>query len=296
MADKRFIYAGNRSTVLRRMLALGLKVDHVLPTSGSWLEREMSELKLTHTPISSKAEAIDFLLKTPFDVFVSTGFRFILPISQLRQVHPHAKFVNIHPSWLPDLRGADPIPGAILFGRDSGVTCHLMDDGIDTGPIISRQRIKYFDGLDAKLLYRLCFNHEPTVFEDALRRIFDPQLVEIGKSVHLKPIYYTAKSEDAWFSRDDDASQLVRRVRAFNTPKRGFHFKVGDKQFRGFDALKLPDSTSFGMEGDCPNEWMVAEVYEDCLIINKNKISVKIAQVTPLPEREIIGKILESAL
>jgi methionyl-tRNA formyltransferase len=49
--------------------------------------------------------------------------------------------LNLHPSLLPRYRGATPIPAAILAGDDeTGVTLMLMDQGLDTGPIVAQRR------------------------------------------------------------------------------------------------------------------------------------------------------------
>ncbi|MFC5453928.1 formyltransferase family protein [Prosthecobacter fluviatilis] len=288
MNGEKYIYAGNRSTVLRRMISLGLDVKHVLPTVGSWLEREMPELGLPFTPVASKKQATDFLVAEKFDVFVSTGFRYILPVTQLRGIHPDAKFVNIHPSFLPDLRGADPIPGAVLFGRDSGVTCHLMDDGIDTGAIVAQRKIPYFDGLDSKLLYKLCFKLEPDVFEEAWKLKFVPQSVA-GRS-EIKQVYYTCAAGDDVFHESDDAEQLVRRVRAFNTPRRGFQFALGEQKYRAFDASVISHEIGYDLasSAEC---WQVIESYEDCLLLAKNKMLVKLSGVTPTPVGPLRGRM-----
>ena len=47
--------------------------------------------------------------------------------------------VNVHASLLPRWRGAAPIPAAILAGDEkTGVTTMLMDEGMDTGPILAQ--------------------------------------------------------------------------------------------------------------------------------------------------------------
>ena len=51
--------------------------------------------------------------------------------------------VNLHPSLLPRHRGASPIPATILAGdRETGVTTIVMDQGVDTGPIIAVQHLR----------------------------------------------------------------------------------------------------------------------------------------------------------
>lgn len=49
--------------------------------------------------------------------------------------------LNVHPSLLPKLRGAAPIQWAILKGiRETGVTIFLMDEGLDSGPILLQRK------------------------------------------------------------------------------------------------------------------------------------------------------------
>ena len=51
--------------------------------------------------------------------------------------------VNLHPSLLPRHRGASPIPATILAGdRETGVSTIVMDEGVDTGPIIAVQHLR----------------------------------------------------------------------------------------------------------------------------------------------------------
>jgi methionyl-tRNA formyltransferase len=54
---------------------------------------------------------------------------------------PRLGFVNVHPSLLPRHRGPSPIEWAILSGdAESGVTTMLLDEGMDTGPILLQRR------------------------------------------------------------------------------------------------------------------------------------------------------------
>ncbi len=54
---------------------------------------------------------------------------------------PRHGFVNLHPSLLPRHRGPTPIETAILAGdAETGVTTMLLDEGLDTGPILLQRR------------------------------------------------------------------------------------------------------------------------------------------------------------
>ncbi len=56
---------------------------------------------------------------------------------------PRLGFVNLHPSLLPRHRGPSPIQWALVRGdRVTGVTTMLLDEGMDTGPILLQQRVE----------------------------------------------------------------------------------------------------------------------------------------------------------
>lgn len=69
------------------------------------------------------------------DVGVVVGYGHILR-SELLTL-PRRGMVNVHPSLLPALRGAAPIEWTILQGIEhTGVTIMLLDEGMDSGPIL----------------------------------------------------------------------------------------------------------------------------------------------------------------
>jgi len=73
-------------------------------------------------------------------VIMVAAFGQILPPSVLSL--PKHGSINVHASLLPRHRGAAPIPAAILAGdKQSGVTIMLMDEGLDTGPILSQATV-----------------------------------------------------------------------------------------------------------------------------------------------------------
>lgn len=64
----------------------------------------------------------------------------------LLEAYPN-KIVNIHPSLLPSFPGKDAIGQAIRHGvKVTGVTVHLVDAGMDTGPILAQQAVPVVDG------------------------------------------------------------------------------------------------------------------------------------------------------
>jgi phosphoribosylglycinamide formyltransferase-1 len=52
------------------------------------------------------------------------------------------RIVNVHPSLLPAFPGAHAIDDALAAGVDTtGVTVHVVDEGLDTGPVLARREV-----------------------------------------------------------------------------------------------------------------------------------------------------------
>ncbi len=72
------------------------------------------------------------------DLGIVASFGKVLPRSLLG-IYPKG-FINVHPSMLPELRGAAPIQRAIMRGyKKTGVTLACLDEGVDTGDIIDQE-------------------------------------------------------------------------------------------------------------------------------------------------------------
>ncbi len=54
--------------------------------------------------------------------------------------------LNSHPGLLPEFRGVDSVRWALFQGKTVGATCHFIDDGIDTGPILRREPVSWCKG------------------------------------------------------------------------------------------------------------------------------------------------------
>jgi len=89
------------------------------------------------------------------DVFVVASFGKILSKEVLNM--PKYGSLNVHPSLLPKLRGPSPIQGSILTLEDPGVTIIKMDEKMDHGPVVAKQKFKitpwpdHYDSIEEKL-------------------------------------------------------------------------------------------------------------------------------------------------
>jgi len=89
-------------------------------------------------PVRIKSEeSVEELKKYPADIFVVAAFGQILSKEILEM--PRFGCINAHASLLPKYRGASPIQWAIMKGEsETGVTIMQMNEGLDTGDMISK--------------------------------------------------------------------------------------------------------------------------------------------------------------
>lgn len=99
--------------------------------------------------------AIEVLRRYKPDVIIVAAYGKILPKEALDI--PGFGCINIHASLLPRWRGASPVQNSLLSGdEETGITLMLMDEGMDTGPILAQLPVPIApDDTSATLLARL---------------------------------------------------------------------------------------------------------------------------------------------
>jgi methionyl-tRNA formyltransferase len=150
---------------------------------------------------------------------------------------------NIHASLLPRWRGAAPIQRAIEAGdQETGVCIMQMDAGLDTGPVLHRERERLDGSETAGSLHDRLAERGAQALLHCLGRLTagdpprpEPQAAE-GATYARK--LEKAEAEIDW---SEPAALLERRVRAFN-PWPVAWFAIGDQRVRVWTAACLePD-------------------------------------------------------
>lgn len=228
MDTRKYVFVGNREYVLRRMIEMGLDIKEVFVMENSFLHHRLEKHHfIDYTVVSKKKQFLELLSVVDYDVLVSNGCKYILPINDMKE----ALYINVHPSNLPDLKGMDPINGACLFNRTAGAACHIIDAGIDTGKIISRVSIPMTNDVDATLLFQLSFKAEVMAFEKAFERNF--RIIE-QQPIIDDAIYYTISQSDLLIDFSKDIESLEQQSRAFGYRSKGLFFKSNGQVYKCF--------------------------------------------------------------
>ena len=91
------------------------------------------------------AAMADWLEQHGVELVVLAGYMHLLTSAFLDRFS--ARVVNVHPSLLPAFPGAHAVADQIAAGvRESGCTVHLVDEGVDSGPILLQERVPVLEG------------------------------------------------------------------------------------------------------------------------------------------------------
>jgi methionyl-tRNA formyltransferase len=102
-----------------------------------------------------------------FDLVVTFGYRHIINKRIIES--SEAPIINLHISYLPWNRGAHPNFWSFFEGTPSGVSIHLIDEGIDTGPILYQRHVNFEKGQTTfSQTYKILFEEVESLFKENL--------------------------------------------------------------------------------------------------------------------------------
>ncbi|MDR0747377.1 MAG: hypothetical protein LBE89_05725 [Helicobacteraceae bacterium] len=130
-----------------------------------WLEEREESVILCDGAIDAA-----FIQKRGVSFVVSYGYRHIIPNGVIDLMG--AKMVNLHISFLPYNRGAHPNIWSFLEQTAAGVTIHRINDRIDGGDILLRQRVEFdYKTETLESSYLKSHTHIQRLFKDNWTRI-----------------------------------------------------------------------------------------------------------------------------
>lgn len=149
------------------------------------------------------------------NLFIVAAFGQILPQDILDI--PRFGCINVHTSLLPRWRGASPIQHAILHGdAETGVTIMLMDAGMDTGPMLTQERIPISSGTTYKELEMTLSHLGAKVLVDTLPGYVNGTIQPMPQPENGVTKASLIKKEDGLLDFTKNTQDLVNQVHAFN--------------------------------------------------------------------------------
>ena len=173
------------SEIRRRIVAVGSDQ----PEAPALTRARAADVPTFVVPMAEDREVwntdlVEHLQAHEADLVVTAGFMRVLggPVIEAFE----NRVINSHPALLPSFPGAHAVRDAVESGvKVTGCTIHIIDDGVDTGPIIAQCPVPVDDGDTVESLHERIKEHERTLLVDVLGRV-----VREGVSVHGRTVAF----------------------------------------------------------------------------------------------------------
>ena len=195
------------------------------------------------------------LMSLGADAFLVVAYGRLLPAEVLET--PALGVLNVHPSLLPLYRGASPVAAAILDGaEETGVTVMLLDEGMDTGPVLAQSApvpIREGDTRD-RLTTRL-FELGAGLLVETLGGIERGSITATPQDEARATTTRLLKRSDGEIDWTKPAEQIERQVRAYDSWP-GTFTSWGSRNLKIIAARAVPEGV--GEPGLVPGRVKVA--------------------------------------
>lgn len=109
------------------------------------------------------------------DLIVLSGLMRLLPAEVVAEFAPN--IINTHPAYLPEFPGAHGVRDALAAGvEQTGASVILVDDGVDTGPVLAQERVPVLPGDTEHTLHDRIKPVERRLLIDVVRRVATGEL------------------------------------------------------------------------------------------------------------------------
>ncbi|WP_336514428.1 formyltransferase family protein [Pollutibacter soli] len=241
---KRVFFIGNRLPVFQVLLSRKSKYhfEQLWVPENSILHRHLPHFDVPYFQFAenenSKAALEKALLAGGYDMVISNGCPFILPVEKIKSTFPDALLINTHPTYLPELKGKTPLNGVLYLDYDFiGATTHFMNAHADEGDIIYQEKVDITPDIDQGLIYFMSFKLEGTVFSSALDLLESGNFMITGNPQQGRGTYFNRRSPLFLpdFNQDSDAD-IVKKIRSVGINTQGVTIEIHGQRWRLFEA------------------------------------------------------------
>ncbi len=149
---------------------------------------------------------------SPPDAIVVVAYGHLLHRDVLEM--PRLGCLNVHFSLLPRWRGAAPVQRAILEGDETTGACvMLMDEGLDTGPVLACEEARIGED-DAGALGARLASLGASLLVDTLSRLEGGTAELVSQDASRATYAPRIAADERWIAWEEPAASILRRVRA----------------------------------------------------------------------------------
>ena len=209
--------------------------------------------------LRKEPEVVEHIAEAKPDMIVVAAFGQILPASVLEI--PRYGCINVHGSLLPKYRGASPMQAAILGGEEtSGITIMRIDEGVDTGDMISKVTCD-IAGRDISEVTEILANAGARLLVETIPHIAGGTAVYEKQNDEMASYAKMISKSDGFTDFNEAACVIERKIRAYLEWPTCYSYLNGN-QIKFYKAEALTDESPSGVAGT------ICEIGKDCYKIN----------------------------
>lgn len=213
-----YFSGGPRLAVFEAILEQGHKIERVYandPARWPKVQTTIEAAKARNIPvtiISSKQDLSTLTSEISGKLCFSAGFTYLFP---QKVIEAAEVILNVHGSLLPKYPGARTLSWAIEHGeKESGVTVHVVDKGMDTGAILLQKAFSLSPFETTRSLARKTAELEPSVVIEALQIYEDVGLSRVTAQPHSQIVLENRIPEHSKLDPNRPLRELVDAIRA----------------------------------------------------------------------------------
>lgn len=252
--------------------------------------------EITYSPVKAKAKEKNIKVIQPTkirkeyqeildlnpDIIITCAYGQIIPKEILS--YPKYGCINVHASLLPKLRGGAPIHHAIMEGlTKTGITIMYMDEGMDTGDIITTKEIEILPEDNVGSLHDKLSILGKELLLETLPNIINGNITRIKQNNEEATYAYTIKREDELLDFNNTATSIHNKIRALN-PYPVSYALLDNKIIKIYTSKITNIKTNNYIPGTITN------IYKDAIGVATKDYELLITRIKPEGKKEMSVK------
>lgn len=235
---------------LNKLLSLGVEVCGVVTNSQTTVNSDYADLKPTclqygidvlDTQNINSPESVYWLLNKSPDVIFCFGWSQLIKSEILNL--PKMGVIGFHPSLLPQNRGRHPIIWALVLGlKETGSTFFFMDEGADSGDILSQKKVSVYHSDDAQTLYNRIIETALLQIEGFISQLINQTFQRLKQNHSNANVWRKRGMKDGEIDFRMSTQVIYNLVRGLTKPYVGAHVVYKKENISIWKAVEKVDN------------------------------------------------------
>jgi methionyl-tRNA formyltransferase len=217
------------------------------------------------------SECIEWIKKLKPDIIFCWGWSQLLK-EEILNLSPMG-VVGAHPALLPHNRGRHPLIWTLVLGlKESGLTFFFMDQGADSGPILSQRKFEIDIGDTAATLYKKIEDCADEQIADFLPRLINGNYDKIEQECSKANYWRKRTKADGRIDWRMSSLAIYNLVRALTKPYPGAYFEYDGNNIIVWQAKLVNKKISMNIEPgkviDVTQNGIMVKTYDGAIVIS----------------------------